>query len=190
MSTIATITVSIAPAATAFFRSAKERLAGIAPPLCHARLYAGHPRLCVRRQTKDVMAGTSPAMTIINLYAFHEYTERISLVIAKRRTFDKSGVTVERKCLGIVNTCLKPQQRQSRITRDRFKLRQHPPSDPATAPVRTHIHALDLAPAARIALERAAADHVIAIAHDQKRHRRIGQRRSIQQVIALGRIER
>jgi hypothetical protein len=33
----------------------------------HAEPHAGHPRLCARRRSKTWMAGTSPAMTRINL---------------------------------------------------------------------------------------------------------------------------
>ena len=65
MSTMATITVSIAPADTAFFRSAKERLPGMPPPK-HSHAYAH----------------------------FHEYTERVRLVITERRAFHETAAAV------------------------------------------------------------------------------------------------
>src|SRR3954451_3469025 len=147
MSTMATITVSIVPAETAFFRSANERLPGMPPP------------------------------TRSHAYAFfHEYTERVRLVIAERLAFQKSGATIKRQRIGIVDAGLQPQQRQAGAARYSLQLRQHPLADPAATPLQPHIHAFDLAPATRVAQNRSAADRLVTLTYDQKRHRRIGQR--------------
>ena len=76
------------------------------------------------------------------------------------------------------------------MLRDLLQFSQHTPPDSAPALAWAHIHALDLAPAAWIAQERGAADRLALIAHHQEYDRRIGQRRDVEQMIALRRIER
>src|SRR4051794_38686090 len=100
MSTMATITVSIMPAETAFFRSANERLPGMPPPTrSHAHAL------------------------------FHEYTERVRLVISKHCTFDKSSAAIERKRVRVMDAGFEPQQWQARVARYSLQLRQHPLAD-------------------------------------------------------------
>jgi hypothetical protein len=120
----------------------------------------------------------------------HEDAERVRPVVSEWRSLAVPGRAVQSERIMLVDASLETHALHAFATRFVLETKEEAPSEPETSRVRRDVHALQLAIPVGIEPERAATERLAAPPRDEKTHVRSGQPLEIDEVVALGRIER